>query len=119
VGGEVRAEESGIVWAAKRLRRDTKPDDLVVSDLPVAAYLADRRVPGELVDTAMLRLDTGSLTPDSILATMDRRCVKAVVVGRVFGLLPGFTNRIAERFSASRREYGVTVYTNRRARCAE
>jgi hypothetical protein len=118
VGGEVRAEEAGIVWAAERLRRDTRPDDLVVSDLPVAAYLADRRVPGELVDTAMLRLDTGSLTRDSILKTIDRRCVQAVVVGRVFGLLPGFAEDIGARFGASRRLHGVTVYTARRSRCS-
>ena len=43
---EVRSEEPGIVWAAGELARATTPDELVVSDLPLSAYLADRRFPG-------------------------------------------------------------------------
>ena len=113
---EVRPEEPGIVWAGGELARSTTPDELVVSDLPLSAYLADRRVPGELVDTAMLRFATGSLTPDRVFQILDERCVRAVAAGRVFTVLPGFMKRLAEKFPTSKRRFGVVVFT--RERCS-
>jgi hypothetical protein len=112
---EHRAEEPGIVWAAQELARATSPDELVVSDLPYAAYLADRRLPGELVDTARLRFATGSLTRAEVLRIIEERCVRAVAAGRVFTVLPGFTNRLEALFDTKRRRFGVVVYT--RGRC--
>jgi 4-amino-4-deoxy-L-arabinose transferase-like glycosyltransferase len=112
---EHRAEEPGIVWAAHELARATSPDELVVSDLPYAAYLADRRLPGELVDTARLRFATGSLTRAEVLRIIEERCVRAVAAGRVFTVLPGFTNRLEALFDTKRRRFGVVVYT--RGRC--
>lgn len=112
---EVRPEEAGIVWAAGELARATAPDELVVSDLPLSAYLADRRVPGELVDTAMLRFATGSLTADRVFRIFDRRCVRAVAAGRVFTVLPSFMERLERTFPTAKRRFGVVVFT--RARC--
>ena len=111
---EVRPEEPGIVWAAGELARATTPDQLVVSDLPLSAYLAGRQVPGELVDTAMLRFATGSLTPDSVFRLLDERCVRAVAAGRVFTVLPGFMKRLGETFPTAKRRFGVVVFTRRR-----
>ena len=47
----------------------TQPDELVGTDLPIVAYLADRRVPGQLVDSSFVRLGVGSLTDGEILAS--------------------------------------------------
>jgi hypothetical protein len=113
---EVRPEEPGIIWAAGELARATKPDELVVSDLPLSAYLADRRVPGELVDTAQLRFATGSLTVDGVFRLLDEKCVRAVAAGRVFTVLPGFMKRLGGVFPAAKRRFGVVVFT--RARCS-
>jgi hypothetical protein len=111
---EVRPEEPGIAWAAGELAKATRADELVVSDQPLAAYLADRRVPGELVDTAKLRFTTGSLTPDGVFRLLDERCVRAVAAGRVFTVLPGFMKRLEGTFPTSRRRFGVFVFTRRR-----
>ena len=59
---------------ANRLRR------AVGTDLPIVAYLADRRAPGQLVDTSFVRLGTGSLTDAEILEELEG--VRAIVVGR-------------------------------------
>ena len=72
----------GVTRAADELRARTAPDRLVGTDLPIVAYLADRRVPGQLVDTSFVRLSTGSLTDSKILEELEG--VRAIVVGREF-----------------------------------
>jgi 4-amino-4-deoxy-L-arabinose transferase-like glycosyltransferase len=74
----------GVTWAAAQLRTLTQPDDLVGTDLPIVAYLADRRVPGQLIDSSFVRLETGSLTDQDILGTVGRQNVRTVVVGRLY-----------------------------------
>ena len=64
-------EEPELVAAAETLRRETGPDDLVVSDHSIVPFLADRRVAGPLVDTAVLRFETGSLTDEEVLRELD------------------------------------------------
>lgn len=88
--------------AAGVLRAGTAADDLVVSDRPVIAYLARRRMPGSLVDTAALRFWSGSLTPAEVLREVDEHDVRAVVVAREFrksgrGVLPGLQRRFPIR----------------------
>jgi hypothetical protein len=56
----------------------TRPGELVASDLPIVPYLADRRLPGNLVDTSAVRLASGSLTA----ADFERSPVRVFVVGR-------------------------------------
>ena len=81
----------GVTWAAEQLRQRTEPDELVGTDLPIVAYLADRRVPGQLVDTSFVRLGTGSLTDAEILEELDG--VRAVVVGRELAEQAGADSR--------------------------
>ena len=64
-------EQPELVRAAEMLRRETRPDDLVVSDQPIVPFLADRRVAGPLVDTAVLRFETRSLDDDGVIATLE------------------------------------------------
>jgi Glycosyltransferase family 87 len=74
----------GVIWAAEQLRTLTKPEDLVATDLPIVAYLADRRVPGQLIDSSFVRLRGGSLTDMDVLGTLVRKKVRTVVVGRLY-----------------------------------
>jgi hypothetical protein len=90
-------EEPELVAAAEVLARETEPDDLVVSDHSIVPFLADRRVAGPLVDTAVLRFETGSLTDAEVLRELDASDVRAVVVGRAFRRRPDLVDGIAER----------------------
>jgi Dolichyl-phosphate-mannose-protein mannosyltransferase len=98
----------GVTWAAVRLRTLTQPDDFVGTDLPIVAYLADRRVPGELIDTSFVRLRTGSLPDAEILEALGG--VRAVVVGREFGNRPALIRELAARYPLRDNKNGVTIY---------
>jgi 4-amino-4-deoxy-L-arabinose transferase-like glycosyltransferase len=100
----------GVTWAAEQLRARTSPDDLVGADLPIVAYLANRRIPGQLVDMSFVRLGTGSLTNAKILSELDRADARAMVVGRELAdrndLLVSFSARYRWRDSKD----GVMVW---------
>ena len=74
-GTESAPPDPGTVALAARLADLVPENALVVSDNPGLAYLARRRTPGQLVDTAHLRFETGSLTNAGILRILDRSCV--------------------------------------------
>jgi hypothetical protein len=107
-------EGPGLVWAAQEVRRATDVTDLVVSDHSIVPYLADRRAPGALVDTAFLRFATGSLTPERVLATVDEADVAAVVAGRAFIRQPRILAGLRQRFDHRVERHGITVYMRRR-----
>jgi hypothetical protein len=107
-------EPPEIAWAADELRAAAAPDRLVVSDLPLAAYLADRRVPGELVDTAVLRFATGSLTVEEVLTVIDDEDVAAVAAGRALTDHPALLAGLRERFERVAHEGRVRVYSDPR-----
>jgi 4-amino-4-deoxy-L-arabinose transferase-like glycosyltransferase len=92
-------EDAAIVAAADRLASLTRPDDLVVVDQPMVAFLADRRVPPDLVDTADSRFASGSLTVDDVLETIDDPRVTAALAGRAFTTRPELMAGLAERFA--------------------
>lgn len=110
-------EPPGVRRAVSLLRAETPPDALVVTDLPVVAVRAGRRVPGRLVDTSSVRFESGSLTRADVLGAVDLLHPSAAVAGREFrndaALLAGLRSRFGQR-----RDYGgVTVYLRpRRAR---
>ena len=103
--------------AAAILGRVTKPHDIVATDLPVSAVLADRLVPGPLVDTAYLRFTTGWLTPTEVLGEIDRWCVAAVVAGRAFADEPAVMQGLKQRFVRATTAAGATVVFDRRSPC--
>ena len=103
-------------WAAKELRSRTGPSELVVTDLPLAAYLADRRVPGELVDTAVLRFEAGYLANRDVLDAIRANRVRAVLVTRAFRSRPGLTAALAARFPIRIRRGYATLYLSSSAR---
>lgn len=97
------AEEANLVAAAALIERETGPDELVVSDHSIVAFLADRRVAGPLVDTARLRFETGSLTDAEVLRELDAYRVRAVVAGRAFADRPELMRRLEQRYGPARR----------------
>jgi hypothetical protein len=103
----------GVVWARGELERRTRPGDLVGTDLPIVAYLADRRVPGQLVDSSFVRLGTESLTDAEILTELDRNDVRAVVVGRLYAERPALLAALRERYPRRVERSGVTIYLAR------
>jgi 4-amino-4-deoxy-L-arabinose transferase-like glycosyltransferase len=108
-------EDAAIVAAADRLASLTSPDDLVIVDQPMVAFLADRRVPPQLVDTAESRLQSGSLTVDDVLEAVDDDSrVTAALAGRAFStrpeLIAGFERRFAARLDV---EAGAIFYGRR------
>jgi hypothetical protein len=102
-------EPPGVTWAVERLRTTTRADDLVGADLPIVPYLADRRVPGQLVDTSFVRLGIGSLTDREILDEIDSADVAAVVLGREFRSRPLLFRDLVARYPLQDSVDDVTV----------
>jgi hypothetical protein len=82
--------------AATFVRQTTKPGALVVSDLPIVPYLADRREPGALVDTSAVRFESRSLTARDVRETT----AAVYVAGREFLRYPDTIRglRVIRRF---------------------
>ena len=89
-------EDPALIQAAARLERLTRPNQLVISDQPIVAFLAHRRVPGKYVDTANLRFDTHSLTEQEVLH--DAAGVAALFAGRSFPMHPALMAELPKRF---------------------
>jgi 4-amino-4-deoxy-L-arabinose transferase-like glycosyltransferase len=101
-------EPPGVIWAAAQLRARTQPNDLVAADLPIVAYLADRRMPGQLVDASFVRLATGSLTNADILRELGD--ARAFVVGREVAKRPELLRQLSARYPQRFERDGVTIY---------
>jgi len=104
----VRPDDPKVVWAAGVLRDNTDPDGYVVSDLPYAAVLADRRIAGPLVDTSWGRVSSGKLSAADVIRIADEYDVHVVVTGRMLRSSPGLAGMLRARFPV-RRTYGDAV----------
>lgn len=94
-----------VTWAARRLQERTRPDELVVTDRPIIAFLADRRVPGEVLDSAALAFDAGVIDAAKIFEAIERHDVRAVIAAREFRNEPEVLAGLAKRFP-TRLEHG-------------
>jgi 4-amino-4-deoxy-L-arabinose transferase-like glycosyltransferase len=97
-------------FAAAEIDRRTRPGELVVTDQPIVAVLAHRRVPGRLVDTAALRFDSGLLSDQDVLAGIDRAHVRVVVADRVFRIRPALLAGLERRFPTRIHRGGLVLY---------
>jgi 4-amino-4-deoxy-L-arabinose transferase-like glycosyltransferase len=104
------AEPPVVVAAARGLEERTRPDELVVTDRPIIAYLADRRVPGEVLDGAALAFDAGVIDAEKILAAIDRHNVRAVVAAREFRKQPEVLAGLDDRFPSRIAQEGAVLY---------
>jgi hypothetical protein len=77
--------------AARALAASTQPGDLVVADDQYIAALASRDVPPQLVDTSLVRIQSGYLTTTQLETAIQAPDVRAILFcsGR-FNLVPGF-----------------------------
>ena len=97
------------VAAARAVEHLTRPDEVVVADRPIVPFLAGRLVPGPLVDTALLRFETGSLTPAEVV----RGLTRVVVSGRAFETQPPIVRALQRGYRPAGRFGGVTVWVRR------
>jgi 4-amino-4-deoxy-L-arabinose transferase-like glycosyltransferase len=99
-----------IRWAAAEVDRRTAPGEEIVTDQPLVAVLAHRRIPGQLVDAAALRFDSGLLRDADVLAGVDRAHVRVVVVDRVFRIRPAILAGLERRFPTRVRRGELVLY---------
>jgi hypothetical protein len=109
-----RPEPDEVLWAASLIRSTTRPGETIVTDLPKLAYLTGRRLPPELVDTSIVRFETGSLTPATIFDSIDRSGTELVVVARAFALYPDIMAGLRTRFETIREGPGAIAFQDRR-----
>ncbi len=85
---------------AAALDKLTAPTDIVVSDDPYVAALANRDVPPQLVDTSSVRIASGYLTTTQLEALITSSHARAVLFasGR-FDQTPGFRGWVARHYS--------------------
>jgi len=107
---EAREPATNVV-AARALDRLTPPGALTADDRPIISFLARRRVNGPLVDLALLRFETGSLTDDKVIANL--RPVRAVLVSRVLRGRPKVLAYVREHFRERYASGGVEIWVRR------
>jgi hypothetical protein len=99
-----------VTWAVREVDARTGPHDLVVSDIPAIPYLADRRMPGQLIDSSIARIVDHYLTPSDVLRLIDRSGVRLVVVGRLYLTQPQLVAGLEQRFPRRLRHGEITIY---------
>jgi len=94
--------------AAQTLVRFVPADGTVLTDDPVVAFLAGRRVPAGVIDTSLVRIASRGLTEDTLDAALSDGAVRAVVLwrGTFRRAFPGFVARASTRFALAQREEG-------------
>jgi len=86
--------------AARFLGEITKPEDFVVTDALMLAFVADRKVPPVLADTSMTRIQAGYLTLDQLMTATREYNVQAIAIwGERFpDLLPEYVEWVKDHY---------------------
>ena len=105
------AEPASRLAASRALERLVPADALTIDDRPSISFFAHRRVVGEVVDTAFLRFDTGSLTDDDVLRELPR--AGAVVVSRSLATRPRVLRAIRAAFALRYDRDDISIYVKR------
>jgi 4-amino-4-deoxy-L-arabinose transferase-like glycosyltransferase len=96
-----------MIAAAERIRRLTGPDDVVLTDSPYLAFLAQRRVPAELLDPSDVRLRSGDLTDERAVLVAASEAPRLVVLwDNKLRLLPRLMAWVESNYEQDRR-YGM------------
>ena len=87
------------IVAAQMIQRLTPADQAILTDAQSIAFLADRDVPPELTDTSFVRIGTGYLTLEEVIAYSNRYDVRLVLLwNRRLASIPGLTQWLRARF---------------------
>ena len=66
--------------AVEFVEQHTAPDDYVITDEPLLAFYADRRVPPNLIDCSIVRIAIGRLTDADLIRETESRSPSAIVL---------------------------------------
>jgi hypothetical protein len=102
-------EPASNLAAARALAQLTRPGARTIDDRPIISFLADRRVDGPLVDLALLRFETGSLTDAKVIQELPS--VDAIVVSRVLSRRPAVMRFLPTHYRLRYARGGVRIYT--------
>jgi hypothetical protein len=102
-------EPASNLAAARALAQLTRPSARTIDDRPIISFLADRRVDGKLVDLALLRFETGSLTDAKVIHELPS--VDAIVVSRVLSRRPAVMRFLSTQYRLRYERGGVRIYT--------
>jgi hypothetical protein len=108
--GRLQAEPAWVHVAANWLRTNTKPDEVVATDIPILAYYAHRRLVPDFVDTSFTRLGVGDLTPAEVFAELDRYDVRVAAIGRAFWVDPPIQKGFNARFRYRKWHPNIVYY---------
>jgi 4-amino-4-deoxy-L-arabinose transferase-like glycosyltransferase len=114
----VQADQPEPAWifrAANEVRAATAPADVVVTDIPIIAYRAHRRLVPDLVDTSFTRMSVGELPPAKIFAELARYNVQVAAIGRSFYANPQIRHGFDVRFRHRLVRPNIVIYRGRRS----
>ena len=101
-------EPAANIAAARALERLTGREALIADDKPIISFLAHRRVLGPLVDMAVLRFETRSLTAEKVIQNLAG--AEAVVVSRALRMQPVVLAYIRKHYRLVYDAGGVRIY---------
>lgn len=104
-------EPASNLAAARALAQLTRPGARTIDDRPIISFLAHRRVDGALVDLALLRFETGSLTDAKVIQELPS--VDAIVVSRVLSRRPTVVRFLSTHYRLEYANGGVRIYIPR------
>jgi hypothetical protein len=102
-------EPTSNLAAASALAHLTRPAARTIDDRPIISFLADRRVDGKLVDLALLRFETGSLTDAKVIHELPS--VDAIVVSRVLSRRRAVMRFLVTHYRLRYEHGGVRIFT--------
>jgi len=93
--------ESALEPAVEFVEQHTGPDDYVITDEPLLAFYADRRVPPNLIDCSVVRIASGRLLAADLIRETEDRSPPAIVLwkdGRFSAYLADYVEWFAPRY---------------------
>ena len=87
--------------AVEFVEQHTGPDDYVITDEPLLAFYAGRRVPPNLIDCSVVRIASGRLIAADLIRETEDRSPRAIVLwkdGRFSTYLSDYVEWFASRY---------------------
>jgi len=95
-----QAQGDWVEEAVQHIQNNTAPDDFVITDEPLLAFLTRRPVPPNLTDCSKTRIATRKLTTEELVHATERYRPKAVILGsRIKKRLPDYVEWVESRYT--------------------